>query len=242
MTQPPVLEPDEDDGISFVGRLRPLLAFGGVFSGVALLLNILGGVSLGLALLVMTALLVILLLVVMVVSSSESRAWMLRTIGTGIVVGLAATIVYDITKTILSRLDPSPFNPFHAIDVFGMLLVGSNADPALVTAAGTAFHLVNGTSFGVAYLFLFARDGAITRRRGLLSGVVWGLFLEMFQLTLYPGWLDIRLYQEFATISALSHIVYGATLGLAGRWVLRRVFGEPVSDEAQGGEEAERLR
>lgn len=73
-------------------------------------------------------------------------------------------------------------------------------------------HLLNGTSFGVAYLFLFARDGRTSVRRALLTGVGWGLFLETFQLTLYPGWLDIRLYQEFATISALSHIVYGATL------------------------------
>jgi hypothetical protein len=232
MTVPPVsmpeADPDEDDGISFAGRLRPLLAFGGVFSGVALLLNILGGVSLGLALLVMTTLLVVLFAGVLVISSTESRAWMLRTVGTGIAVGLVATLVYDVTKTILSQLDPSPFDPFHAIQVFGTLLVGSGADPALLTAAGTAFHLVNGTSFGVAYMFLFARDGSITTRRALLTGIGWGLFLEAFQLTLYPGWLDIRLYQEFATISALSHVVYGATLGLLGRRVLRRVFGEPM--------------
>ena len=244
MTEPPLpdAEEDEEEGISFAGRLRPLLAFGGVFSGVALLLNILGGVSLGLALLVMSALLVVVFAVVLVVSSSESRGWMLRTVAAGIGVGFTATVIYDVTKTVLSQLDPSPFDPFHAIQVFGTLLVGSNADPALVTAAGTAFHLLNGTSFGVAYLFLFAHDGAITLRRALLTGIVWGLFLEAFQLTLYPGWLDIRLYQEFATISALSHIVYGATLGLVGRRVLRRVLGEPASDEPTQGEEADRLR
>ena len=231
MTEPPVHDADVDDGISFAGRLRPLLAFGGVFSGVALLLNILGGVSLGLALLVMTTLLVVVFGLVLVISSGESRGWMLRTIAVGIGVGLSATVIYDVTKTILSQLDPSPFDPFHAIHVFGMLLIGSSADPTLITAAGTAFHLLNGTSFGVAYLFLFARDGAISRRRALVSGIVWGLFLETFQLTLYPGWLDIRLYQEFVTISALSHIVYGATLGLLGRWALRRAFGEPAAEE-----------
>jgi hypothetical protein len=227
----PVLDADEDEGISFAGRLRPLLAFGGVFSGVALLLNILGGVSLGLALLVMTSLLIGIFLIVLIVSSSESRVWMLRTVAIGIGVGFAATLIYDITKTILSQLDPSPFDPFHAIQIFGQLLVGSGADPLLITAAGTAFHLLNGTSFGVAYLFLFGRDGGVSKRRALLTGIGWGLFLETFQLTLYPGWLDIRLYQEFATISALSHIVYGATLGLLGRWVLRRVFREPVTGD-----------
>lgn len=230
MAEAPVPGPDEDDGISFAGRLRPLLAFGGVFSGVALLLNILGGISLGLALLVMTALLVGIFVIVLMVSSAESRGWMLRTVAVGIGVGLSATLIYDATKTLLSQLDPSPFDPFHAIQIFGQLLVGSGADPFLVTAAGTAFHLLNGTSFGVAYMFLFARDGAISMRRALLTGIGWGLFLETFQLTLYPGWLDIRLYQEFATISALSHIVYGVALGLLGRWVLRRVFREPVTD------------
>jgi hypothetical protein len=67
--------------------------------------------------------------------------------------------------------------------------------------------------FGVAYVFLFARDGAISAGRALGTGVAWGIFLELFQLTLYPGWLDIRTYEEFVTISALGHIVYGATLG-----------------------------
>jgi hypothetical protein len=226
MTEPPVPAAEEREGISFSGRLRPLVAFGGVFSGVALLLNILGGVSLALALLVMTALLVIVLAAVLRISSAESRGWMLRTVAAGIGVGLSATLIYDLTKTLLSQLDPSPFDPFHVIAVFGALIVGSDADPALITAAGTAFHLLNGTSFGVAYLFLFARDGRTSLRRALLTGVGWGLFLETFQLTLYPGWLDIRLYQEFATISALSHIVYGAILGLLGRSLLRRIFRE----------------
>jgi hypothetical protein len=50
-------------------------------------------------------------------------------------------------------------------------------------------------------------------RRGVPGGIAWGVFLEAFQLTLFPGWLDIRAYREFVQISALSHIVYGATLG-----------------------------
>jgi hypothetical protein len=231
MTDPPRPFADEDEGISFSGRLRPLLAFGGVFSGVALLLNILGGISLPLALGVLTALLLIVLAAVLRVSSPESRGWMLRTVAAGIGVGLSATLIYDLTKTLLSQLDPSPFDPFHVISIFGALIVGANADPVLVTIAGTAFHLVNGTSFGVAYLFLFARDGRTSLRRALLTGVGWGLFLETFQLTLYPGWLDIRLYQEFATISALSHIVYGATLGILGRSALGRVFRHSPFDE-----------
>lgn len=208
--------------MNFAGRLRPILALGGVFSGVALLLYILAGVSLNLALLVTSALLVGALALVLWLSSPAGRRWVLLTVAGGAASGLVATIAYDVAKTVLSQLDPSPYNPFHVISVFGELIVGSQADATLVLLAGAAFHLLNGTSFGVAYVFLFARDGQITVRRALLTGIIWGLFLEAFQLTLYPGWLDIRLYQEFATISALGHVVYGATLGvLARRWLTR---------------------
>ena len=52
-------------------------------------------------------------------------------------------------------------------------------------------------------------------------GIGWGLFLEAFQLTLYPGWLDIRLYQEFATISTVVTSVGAALLVgalISGLW------------------------
>jgi hypothetical protein len=47
----------------------------------------------------------------------------------------------------------------------------------------------------------------------------------MFQLTLYPGWLNIRLYAEFAQISAISHVVYGLVLGKACQVGLGRTAG-----------------
>lgn len=209
--------------MNFGGRLRPILALGGVFSGVALLLYILAGVSLALALLITSALLVGGLGVVLWLSSPAGRRWVLLTILGGAASGLVATIAYDIAKTILSQLDPSPYDPFHAITVFGTLMLGAEAAALLIFLAGAAFHLLNGTSFGVAYAFLFAHDGEISLRRALVTGVIWGLFLETFQLTLYPGWLDIRFYQEFVTISALGHVVYGATLGVLARWVLSRL-------------------
>ena len=91
---------------------------------------------------------------------------------------------------------------------------------ALALAAGVAFHVLNGLSFGLAYLLVFGRLALRSRRLALASGVGWGLFLEAFQVTLYPGWLSIAAYREFVTISALGHVVYGATLGLLGRRVL----------------------
>jgi hypothetical protein len=67
----------------------------------------------------------------------------------------------------------------------------------------------------------------MSRRRGLATGIAWGLFLESFQLAIYPGWLNIRFLDEFRQISFLSHVVFGAVLGLlvpAGlRYMRRRV-------------------
>jgi hypothetical protein len=192
-----------------------------MFSGIALLIYILAGVSLVLALALSTSAMVAGLVFVMVMSSAAERRRIVRTILVAAGAGFIATLAYDASKSVLSQLDPSPYNPFEVIRIFGSLLVGQDADPTLIVIAGAAFHLLNGTAFGIAYAFLFARGGDTTWRRALVTGVGWGLFLETFQLTLYPGWLDIRLYAEFATISALGHLVYGATLGAMARKLLR---------------------
>jgi hypothetical protein len=139
-------------------------------------------------------------------------------------------ICYDSSKAILSLADPSPFNPFGATATFGALLIGTNAPGWALQAAGIGFHILNGIAFAVAYATLFARFGATSRRRAVLQGMAWGVFLETFQLTLYPGWLDIKAYAEFATMSAGAHLIYGAVLGLVSRQLLRRRF-PPVSEQ-----------
>ena len=186
-----------------------------LFSGAALLTHILVGVSLGIALAFGASMLVAAVCLVWWKAPVQERVRLVRFARIGIVAGVTATIAYDTSKFLLSRWDPSPYNPFEALRTFGVLLVGSTAPEAAVFGAGTAFHLLNGVAFGVAFCFLFGQ-------RGILAGVTWGVFLELFQLTLYPGWLDIRFYAEFAQISALSHIVYGGVLGASTRFGLTR--------------------
>ncbi len=195
------------------GRLVGVLA---LFSGAALLTHIIWRVSLPLALGMAVLVLLISAATLWRRATAPQRAMLARLLKVGTASGLIATVSYDATKFALSQLDPSPYNPFEAIRIFGTLLVGERASGVAIYGAGTAFHLLNGVSFGVAYCFLF-------RRQGIIAGVAWGLFLEMFQLTLYPGWLNIRLYSEFAQISALSHIVYGLVLGKACQVGLTRM-------------------
>jgi hypothetical protein len=60
----------------------------------------------------------------------------------------------------------------------------------------------------------------------LATGVAWGLFLETFQLMLYPGWLKIGFLDEFRRISFGAHLVFGAGLGLMVPYGLRRAQPE----------------
>lgn len=196
---------------------RRVLGTAALFSGAALVAHILAGVSLRLALLFTALLLVTAIALVARRSRSEQRARLRRFAAAGVIAGVIATAAYDAAKFLLSRGTSSPYNPFEAIRAFGLLLAGPSASPTAIYTAGTAFHLLNGISFGVAFCLLF-------RRRGLLQGIAWGMFLEFFQLTLYPGWLDIRSYGEFVQISVMAHVVYGVMLSLVSKSVLRREY------------------
>ena len=154
-------------------------------------------------------------------ASDAGRAQIRHVLVVGSTSGVVATILYDVTRAVLSVVDPSPYNPYEAVRLFGVALApGGSAIVQL--GAGIAFHLLNGTAFGIAYASFFMRSRPPSVAFALLSGIGWGLFLETFQLALYPGWLHVQFYQEFATISAASHLVFGATLGAVTRFAAVR--------------------
>jgi hypothetical protein len=195
-------------------------------NGAALVFHILGALPLPLLLGATWACAAIAVTGVAVAVGPAGRALIIRTVLVGLGVGLVATLAYDGAKAVLSQLDPSPYDPFEATRTFGRLLLGETAEASSVAVAGWAYHLANGSTFAIAYAALFARDGRVSRRRGIVTGVGWALLLETAQLVLYPGWLDIRFLDEFRQISFLSHVVFGLTLGLgipAGlRWARNR--------------------
>ncbi|MCA1735475.1 MAG: hypothetical protein LC739_04985 [Actinobacteria bacterium] len=198
-------------GLAGPSRVIGIAALAG---GAALVVHILSGVSLRLALVVAAALLIMAGWHVWRRADVEQKFRVARLARVGLVSGLVATLVYDLVRSVLSRFDTSPYDPFEAVRAFGSAIAGPSASPTAVMAAGAAFHLFNGVAFAMAFCMLF-------RRGGVLRGMAWGAFLEVFQLTLYPGWLDIRAFQEFAQISAVSHLAYGATLG----WLARAGIG-----------------
>jgi hypothetical protein len=202
-----------------------------LFSGVALLGVILARVSLPLALGLTSCVFLVTLAAVWVMAGSHDRARLGRMIAAGVVTGIIATIVYDTTRLVLSQLDPSPYNPFELLRIFGALLLGDGVSAETQRIAGTSFHLLNGTMFGLSYVLLFGRAGQTTRRWATVTGVGWGLFLETFQIALYPSWLQIQFVSEFATIGAFSHVFFGLTLGLVGRTLLGRWVPAEANDD-----------
>lgn len=196
------------------GILFTVLGVGALFSGAALVSHIVAGFSLPLALTLTATIFVLAVGLAWRRASREERVRLARLIKVGLLSGLLATVAYDASKFALSQWDTSSYNPFEAIRLFGMALVDSSTLESMVYTTGTAFHVLNGVSFGVGYCFLFGH-------RGILAGIAYGLFLELFQLMLFPGWLDIRFYREFVQISSFSHVVYGAVLGLSCQYGLR---------------------
>jgi hypothetical protein len=197
-------------------RRRVVLVAGAaaLFSGVALLGQLLAGIALPLGLGFSLILLVVAVVIIARIVDVDMRRRMLRVTATAAVIGFVATLAYDASRGVFARIDPSGFDPYGALPIFGSLLLGDSASEGAMWIAGIGFHVTNGITFAIAYGFLFGERARRSTRAAVVTGVVWGVFLETFQLTLYPGWLNIKTYAEFVTISFLGHVVYGLTLGL----------------------------
>lgn len=134
----------------------------------------------------------------------------------GVAGGILATIAYDLSRYLLYLLFPFHVWPFEAIPLFGQLLIGDHFSKIGTLGFGILYHAINGIAFGIAYSILFASLGWI-------AGIGWALFLEALMLAVYPGWLGIKFFEEFATISVTGHLAYGFVLGIFCRWdFLRR--------------------
>ena len=152
----------------------------------------------------------------------DTRRQLLATFISGIAAGLAATVAYDVAKALLSLFDATRWDPFEATHVFGLVLIGDAAPDPLVRAAGWMFHFSNGATFGMSFTFLFGTWARANRLAAIALGAAWGVFLESFQLALFPGWLSIKALDEFRQVSFLAHVVFGVTLGFLVRRLERR--------------------
>jgi hypothetical protein len=203
---------------------RRVLLIGLPFAGgAALVLHILADISLPLGILGLAVLGAGVAGFVLSRMRPEQRRAIYRRAAVGAVAGVIGTIAYDLARYGTVALFQMSFKPFHVISIFGELFIGSGHSEAATFAAGFLYHLSNGTFFGLAYTLVF-------RTPKWWTGALWGIGLELCMVTLYPRWLAIAQINEFLEVSALGHVVYGATLGLVAGQGLR------ISATRAGGE------
>jgi hypothetical protein len=208
-------EPDDTGDVRTArSALWTTVASGAVFlgSGASLVTYILTGTPLPLVLCVV-AVVGTLVVALVVWPTPAVRARWLRRVRVGVVAGLVSTFAYDASRYLLVEVAGFAASPFAAFPLFGQALLGDGAAQGGRLVAGIAFHLLNGTAFGIAYTVWFGR-------RPFWFGIGFALGLEACMLAIYPGWLDLRTLREFTQMSLLGHVVYGTTLGLLARRLL----------------------
>ncbi|MFN2497163.1 MAG: DUF6789 family protein [Pseudonocardiaceae bacterium] len=183
-------------------------------TGAALVVYLVSGVSLLLGIAVVVSLTGAAALLIRRRLPVELRMVVAARVRWGAVAGVAATAAYDACRFVLVRLLDLQFWPFDVFTRFGGLLVGQSTSPAVVMAVGTAYHYANGIGFAVAYALF-------VRRPGIVTGLLWAGILELFMVSLYPGWLGLQAMNEFLGVSVVGHIVYGLVLGSTTRILLR---------------------
>ena len=124
----------------------------------------------------------------------------------GLQAGIIATIAYDVCRYIFVTFLHFSFWPFDIFSIFGRLLIGDSAPATIAVAVGVLFHYANGIGFALGYVLLF-------RRPSIVTGLIWAAVLELFMVSLYPGWLGLKALDEFLSVSIFGHVVYGTVLG-----------------------------
>ena len=189
-----------------------VLAACGCATGAALIIHITSKVSLALAALSLVAMALVFFAVVMRRVEPDVRHEIGRRVWIGARAGFLATIAYDLARFGTVALFDLSFQPFHVFELFGQGLLGSDVTGAPAFVAGTAFHLANGTGFGIAFAML-------VRRPTIWKGIAWAMFLEAAMVIFYPSWLQLQAMGEFLQVSVIGHAVYGITLAsLTKHW------------------------
>ncbi len=184
-------------------------------SGVALLMHTFVHVHLAFTVIVMVPLTVMLLAALLAAKRIEGRAVFLQRLWAGAFAGFMGLIAYDGIRWLIGLAGVVPFNPFRAIEVFGLLIMKSDVDTALTKTIGWLFHTWNGLTFAIMFTLAFGRGK-------VWLAVLWSLVLEAAMIATYPSLLRIKLDWPFLSISIIGHIAYGLALGYAARGAVKR--------------------
>lgn len=184
-------------------------------SGVALLLHAFAHVHMAFTVIVIAPLTVILLTAAIANTRLQGREIFLQRVWAGVFAGCMGLIAYDGVRWLILLSGMVPFNPFRAIEVFGLLIMKADTDTVLTKVVGWLFHTWNGIAFATMFTLAFGRGK-------IWQAIAWSLVLEAAMICTYPSLLRIKLDWPFLSISVIGHIAYGLALGYSARGAVKR--------------------
>jgi len=200
------------DRSGFAARLIGTIAAS--LSGLAVVLHAAGLVHLGFSIVVFAPATVVLILVIATWKQTHARSIFLQRLGAGLFAGFIGVIAYDAVRWVILVSGLVPFNPFRAIEVFGLLILKTDVDTGLSKSVGWLFHIWNGLSFAVMYTLALGRGK-------IWWAIGWSLVLEVAMLSTYPSMFRIMLDWPFLVVSLISHLAYGIGLGITARGAVK---------------------
>jgi len=183
------------------------------FSSIAaLLLQAIGWIAMPFTVSFVTLPGMLLLLCISVWAGRTDRRLLANRLATGAVAGSIGLVAYDLIRLAVQELLPVNFDAFYSLRVFGHLMTGHAIASGESLAAGWAYHITNGVTFGIIYSLLAGPAH-------WWWGLVWGLVLEIGMLLVYPAVFRPSSMRGFVIVSVIGHAVFGAVVGI---WCARR--------------------
>lgn len=148
-------------------------------------------------------------------SRRAARTLLFNRLAVGTLGAALGLVAYDVLRWLVQETLPVDFDAFAAFPTFGHLMTGRPRDDTIAIAAGWAYHLTNGWTFGIIYTLLAGPAR-------WWWGLVWGGALELAMMVVYPSLLHPKSISSFVIVSVVGHTAFGAVVGLTAQRLAMR--------------------
>jgi hypothetical protein len=149
----------------------------------------------------------VLLVTLLVWTRRTERTLLFNRLKVGLVAGAVGLVFYDAARLVVQSTIPLGFNAFMSLPAYGSLMTGKPVSSGAAHAAGWAYHISNGLTFGVIY-------SVIAGPARWYWGLAWGGILEGAMVVVFPTILKPASFKGFLVVNMIGHAAFGAGVGL----------------------------